>query len=87
MQVKLNFVSKSFNFGNENQVCYLNHILFFILPCSKASKETSVSSIFDTVSSILDNVKGEGCRQSSARVRGVDTYKRKGAFKANVGGK
>ena len=87
MQVKLNFVSKSFDFVNENHMCYLNHILFFVFPYSKASKEMSVSSIFDTANGILDNVKGEGCRRSSARMRGVDTYKRKGVFKANEGGK
>ena len=36
---------------------------------------------------ILDNVKGEVCRQSSARVRGVDKYKGKCLFKVNKGDK
>ena len=38
-------------------------------------------------SSILDGVKREGCRQSSARVRGVDKYKAKEVFKYIEGGK
>ena len=39
------------------------------------------------LSSILDGVKEEGYRQSSARVRGVDKYKEKGVFKVNEGDK
>ena len=35
------------------------------------------------LSSILDSVKEEGCRKSSARVRGVDKYKEKGVFRVN----
>ena len=52
---------------------------------SKVCKEPSVSSTI--VSSIVDNVKGERCRKSSARVRGVDKYKGKGVFTVNEGGK
>ena len=35
----------------------------------------------------MDDVIGEGCRQSSARVRVVDEYKEKGVFKVDEGGK
>ena len=35
----------------------------------------------------MDNVKEEGYRQSSARVRGVDKYTRKDVFKVNERGK
>ena len=60
---------------------------FFIFLCSKARKEPLVSSTMVMLSSILDGVKEEGCRQSSARVRGVDKYKEKGVFKVNEGDK
>ena len=33
------------------------------------------------------DVKGEGCRQSSTRVRGIDKYEGKGTFKVNEGDK
>ena len=39
------------------------------------------------LSSILDDLKREGCRESSARVRGVGKYKRNGVCKGNEGGK
>ena len=53
---------------------------------SKVCKEPSVTSAFVTLSSIVDDVKGEGCWQSSARVKGVDKFKGKGLFKFNKGG-
>ena len=39
------------------------------------------------LSSISDNVKGEGCRKSFARVKVVDNYLGNGVFKVNKGGK
>ena len=42
---------------------------------SKVCKEASVSSTFLMLSSNSDDEKGEGCRQSFARVRGIDKYK------------
>ena len=66
---------------------YLNHIPFSVFLYSKACKEPSISSTFVTLSSILDDVKGEGCKHSSAKVRGVDKYKEKGVFKVNERGK
>ena len=39
------------------------------------------------LSSILDSVKEEGCRKSSARVRGVGKYKEKGVFRVKEGDK
>ena len=35
----------------------------------------------------MDDVKGERCRESSARVRSVGKYKVKAVFKAYEGGK
>ena len=37
------------------------------------------------LSSILDDLKGAGCRPSSARVRGIEKYKEKGVFKVEGG--
>ena len=54
---------------------------------SNACKEPSVSSTFVILGSILNNIIGGGCRQSSSRVRGVVKYKRKGTFKINEGDK
>ena len=48
-------------------------------------KESSVSSTFVMLSSILDDAKGAGCRPSSARVRSIDKYKGKGVFKVEGG--
>ena len=39
------------------------------------------------LSSILDDVKGEECRQSSAGVRGVRKYKTQSVFKVKKRGK
>ena len=39
------------------------------------------------LSSVLDDIKGERCRQSSARMRGVDKYKGNCVFKVNEQGK
>ena len=39
------------------------------------------------LNSISDDAKGECCKQSRARVRGVDKYKGNGVFKFNMGGK
>ena len=39
------------------------------------------------LSSILDDVKGEGGRKSFAWVRGVDKCKGKGVFRSNEGDK
>ena len=36
---------------------------------------------------IVDDIKWEGCRQSSARVRVVDKHKEKRIFKVNEGRK
>ena len=68
---------------------YKPHTLipFFVLLNSKACKEPSVSSTFVMLSSISDDAKGECCKQSRARVRGVDKYKGNGVFKFNMGGK
>ena len=38
------------------------------------------------LSSIADDIKEEGSRQSSVRERGVNKYKGKGVLKANGGG-
>ena len=54
---------------------------------SKACKEPSVFSTFAVLRSILEDVKGDGCRQSSARVRDIDKYKGKVAFIIKKGGK
>ena len=54
---------------------------------SKACKELSVSSTFVMLSSILDDIKGERCRQGSTRMRGVDKYKGNCVFKVNEEGK
>ena len=59
----------------------LNHIPFLIFPYSKSSKEPSVSSTFVMLSSILDDVMENVCRQSSGRVRGVGKYEGKDVFK------
>ena len=61
----------------------LNHTLFSISLRAKACDEPSVLSTLVMLSSILNNIKEERCRQSSARVRIVDGYKRKGVFKVN----
>lgn len=50
---------------------------------SKESKEPSVSSTFVMLNSISDNAKGDWCRQSLARAKGVDKYMGKGVFKVN----
>ena len=86
IQKTLSLVLASFNFGSYNRLNYSNSIPFFTFLCSKTCKEPSVSSAFAMLSSVLDDVKGEGCRQSSARVRSVDKYKVKGVFKVNKGG-
>ena len=39
------------------------------------------------LSSIVDDVTGERCRKSFARVRVVDEYKEKGVIKVDEGGK
>ena len=44
-------------------------------------------SFFSCSAGTLDNVKKEECKQSFARVRGVERYKGKGAFKVNEGSK
>ena len=44
----------------------------FIFLYSKVCKKLSVSSTSVMLSSILEDTKREGCRRSSARVRGVD---------------
>lgn len=37
------------------------------------------------LSSIADDIKEEGCRQSFVRVRSINKHKGKGVFKANAG--
>ena len=39
------------------------------------------------LSSISEDAKEDGCKQSFARARSVDKYQGKGVFKANKGGK
>ena len=63
------------------------YIAYFYFSVLKGSKETSVSSTFVTLSSIVCDVKGEGCRQSSTRARSIDKYEGKGTFKVNEGDK
>ena len=39
------------------------------------------------LSSIVVDVRGKGCRKTSAEVKGLDKYEGKGVFKVNEGGK
>ena len=63
----------------------LNHTYFSISLRAKECNEPSVLSTFVMLSSIPGNVKEEGYKQSSARARVVDEFKRKGVFKVNKG--
>ena len=44
-------------------------------------KEPSVSSTFVMLSRIVDDIRGDKCRQTPARVNGVDKYEGKVVFK------
>ena len=63
---------------------YLNHIPFFIFLYSGACKEPFHQIVM--LSSISDDLKGEGWRQRFTRARVVDKYKGKGVIKVNKGG-
>ena len=63
----IEFHIRKFEISSSNQLKYLNRY-------SKACKESSVSPTYAMLSSILNNVKGKRCKQSSARVRVVDKY-------------
>ena len=64
----------------------LNHTAFFIFLYSKTCIKPSVWSTFVMLSSVSDDVKGDGCRKSFTRVRGVDKYKGEGVFRVHKGG-
>ena len=66
---------------------FLNHIPSFILLNSKACKEPSVSSTFVMLNNNSNDAKRDWCKQSRAKVKGVDKYKGHGVFKFNKRGK